>query len=80
MLKLEENIKKKCKELPDFWNDTFENVINEFMKPSARGVVEKVRHFQVNCPKLDDFVNICVKKMAWTEEYAVEKFLPIITR
>ena len=29
MFKLEESIKKKCKELPDFWNDTFENVINE---------------------------------------------------
>lgn len=80
MFKLEESIKKKCKELPNFWNDIFENVIDEFMKPSDCGVVEKVRRFQVNCPNLDDFVNICVKKMAWTEEYAVEKFLPIITR
>ena len=80
MVKLEENLKKKCKELSNFWHDTFENVIDEFTKPSSDGVVDKVRHFQMNCPKLDDFVNICVKKMAWTEEYAVEKLLPLITR
>ena len=80
MFKLEESLKKKCKELSDFWHDTFEKVIDEFMKPCNNVAVDKVRYFQMNCPKLDEFVKICVKKMTWTEEYAVEKFLPLITR
>ena len=80
MFKLEESLKKKCKELSEFWHDTFEKVIDEFMKPCNNVAVEKVRYFQINCPKLDEFVKICVKKMTWTEEYAVEKFLPLITR
>ena len=80
MFKVEENLKKKCKELSEFWHDTFEKVIDEFMKPCNNVAVDKVRHFQMNCPKLDEFVKICVKKMTWTEEYAVEKFLPLITR
>ena len=80
MFKLEESLKKKCKELSEFWHDTFEKVIDEFMKPCNNVAVDKVRYFQMNCPKLDEFVKICVKKMTWTEEYAVEKFLPLITR
>ena len=82
MLKLEESLKKKCADNShDFWNDTFDKILKEFMQPSVKkSKLESLTFFQVNCPKVDDFVKICVKKMAWTEEYAIEKILPLITR
>lgn len=80
VLKLEESLKKKCAELGEFWNETFEKVLDEFTKTCKKSVIDNVRHFQMNCPNVDDFIKICVKKMAWTEEYATEKILPLISR
>ena len=80
LFKLEESLKKKCAEMQDFWSNTFEKVIDEFMQPCDEGVIAKLRHFQTHCPKVDDFVKICVKKLSWTEEYALEKILPLISR
>lgn len=31
-------------------------------------------------PNFDQCVELLVKKLAWTEEYAMEKMLPVITR
>jgi len=34
----------------------------------------------IQCPKVADFVSMAVTKLGWTEEYAVEKIIPVVTR
>ena len=81
LLKLEESLKKKCADLDsDFWNNTFEKVLAEFWQSCNSTVLDRVRHFQVCCPNIDTFVGLATKKLAWTEEYALEKILPVISR
>ena len=81
LLKLEESLKKKCADLDyDFWNNKFEKVMDEFLQSCNPTVVDRVRHFQVCCPNIDKFVALASKKLAWTEEYGLEKILPLISR
>lgn len=82
ILKLEENLKKKCAEesMISFWTETFEKVVAEFKTSSQKQDIKKVGNVQAACPQVDKFVQICTKKMAWTDEYALEKILPLISR
>ena len=81
LLKLEESLKKKCAELDsNFWNNKFEKVLSEFRQSCNPTVLDRVRHFQVCCPNIDTFVALASKKLAWTEEYGLEKILPVISR
>lgn len=81
LVKLEEGIKKKCAAFTndDFWTSTFDKVLAEFFVHQDIDAV-KIRSPAVKCPSVDDFVRLSVKKLAWTEEYAVEKILHILSR
>lgn len=82
LLKHEETIKKKCAELgqeTDFWEDVFEKVISEFLTSCSKKF-DHLRLYNFACPDITKFVPLCVKKLAWTEEYCIEKVLPLISR
>ena len=81
LLKLEESTKKKCAEFDtNFWTDTFEKIIQEFVSDEEQKTKVSKNDFKLECPKVDNFITICEKKLTWTQEYAIEKLLPILSR
>ena len=81
LLKIEESTKKKCSELEDseFWTSTFDDIIEEFTKKDDNCELD-LEKVPLNHPQLDTIVSICEKKLGWTQEYALEKSIPMITR
>ena len=79
LFKLEESLKKKCAELEfaSFWNKRFLQILEEFQQSKE---VKLPHNFKISCPKVDEFIAIASKKLAWTEEYALEKILPSLSR
>ena len=83
LLKSEETIKKKCAELNDFdefWGTTFDKIIQEFMADDNESCKITKIDLRLCSPQVNCIVDICVSKLSWTQEYALEKALPIISR
>ena len=38
------------------------------------------KRLEIHCPKVPQFVAMAVTKLGWTEEYAIEKIIPVLTR
>lgn len=79
LVKIENSIKKKCSTVDSsWWSTEFTKVLDEFQSRQKMPTLKKTN--ATDRPKFDNCVEILVKKLAWTEEYAVEKMLPILTR
>ncbi len=84
--KVEASIYKKCAILdqssPEFWTTTFQKVIQEFYTEQVEKLPADVRRGdrRLAVPNVDNFVDLAVKKLAWTEEYAIEKILPVLSK
>lgn len=79
LFKLENNLKKKCSIVDVVWWQTdFQKILDEFEDEQKIPELKKSSNFQA--PDFDKCVEILVKKLSWTEEYAVEKMLPVLTR
>lgn len=82
LFKLEESLKRKCAEVGfgSFWNKKFDQILDEFLQSKCKAPLPVSNDLQVNCPNVDEFIALAVKKLAWTEEYALEKILPLLSR
>ena len=78
----EEKIKRKCAELNDleFWTTTFDKIIQEFVADDNESCKIKITDLRLCSPQVNCIVDICVSKLCWTQEYALDKALPIISR
>ena len=76
LLKSEETIKKKCaehfNEFEDFWSTTFDKIIQEFMNADESCKIKKI-DLKICSPQVNCIVDICISKLSWTQEYALEK-------
>lgn len=78
--KLESSVKKKCKAIEQtWWEEEYQQILEEFFSEDGTNV-NMSEYTKQNCPKFSQCLSILVKKLAWEEEYAKEKILPIISR
>lgn len=84
LFKLEESLKRKCAEVDfgSFWNKKFGQILEEFLQSKCKAQLPAAatNDLQVKCPNVDGFIALAVKKLAWTEDYALEKILPLLSR
>lgn len=77
--KVDALIKKRCQAVAQtFWTEDYPKIVDEFVK--ERPVPDIDACLKRNCPKIGHCMSILVKKLAWTEEYAQERMLPLLTR
>ena len=79
LLKLETFIKKKCRAIdPSWWEDSLPSILEEF--ETKEKLPKDFDLKRQDCPKMSQCLSIMTKKLLWTEEYALEKSLPMLTR
>jgi flap endonuclease GEN len=82
--KLENSVKKKCRTMTasmgaEWWtSDGLPKIIREF--ETAEPLPDPSQLGRSQCPKMPQCLSILVKKLLWTEEYALEKTIPLLTR
>ncbi|CAH0391924.1 unnamed protein product [Bemisia tabaci] len=74
LLKLEVKIRQKALEDPSFPSA---DIIAEFLKENEN---LKSQKFSWERPSLAKFLSIAGRKLKWEDDYAIEKFLPVLTR
>ncbi|XP_075229632.1 XPG-like endonuclease [Lycorma delicatula] len=72
--KLELSIRKKALQIPGFPS---EDIIDEYL---SKKPVESIPMIGWSQPNLPGFLEIVDRQLGWEEEYAIEKFLPLVTR
>lgn len=81
LFKIENSFKKKCSVVEkSFWSLEFPQILDEFDSEEDSNLPKLKKSASTEKPDFDSCVEIMVKKLAWTEEYAVEKMLPVLTR